>query len=81
VPAPAGKGPDVKMRIEIDDANGSVVGDIAEVMSEGGFMSAAQHNRDRTVRKDCRDDLTEGLLRLLKGAGDADVAEFEWGKQ
>src|SRR5262249_28231630 len=77
VPAPTGQGPDIKVGIEIDDADRPVAGDVAEIVAKGGLVPAAQHDGHCAMREERRDHLTEGLLRLLERAGDADIAEVE----
>src|SRR5260370_20838617 len=65
------------MCVDVDEGDRLFCQDITEVMAQGGFMTAAEDNRDGSVLEDGRHHRGKVLLRLFQGAADTDITEIK----
>lgn len=56
---------DIEMGVEIDNTAGRLALRVPQKVAEGGFMAAAEDDRNRARLEQPRDDLAERLLRCL----------------
>src|SRR5439155_23322868 len=67
----------IEVGVEIDAADGCAGRDIAEKMTIGGLVAAAEHNRHGAGSENGRDHFRKRGLAVLQGAADADIPGVE----